>query len=262
VGQGASSKEVATAAAPSPLPGSTPVRRRPSRRVARDPRRVAALEGASAHASQPHPFRRPPCLPGPARQWCGGETNESTAENQATSTTAAPTTTAPPPLTAKERAWLKAIPRVSGKIEKAMGASTINVTPVTMHTYANTLRSCRRELLGAGSRSDRLQPVYALVKRACAQYDKGAGCFDKAATLNPIGPGTPAARAQDQAIECGLDQAVKGLSLLADAENEGSKIQAAAGPLRISCSGSWSGGSRSRRRADPTRRLAEPAGPG
>ena len=75
-----------------------------------------------------------------------------------------------------------------------------------MHTYANTLRSCRRELLGAGSRSDRLQPVHALVKRACAQYDKGAGCFGKAATLNPMGPGTPAARAQDQAIECGLDQ--------------------------------------------------------
>jgi hypothetical protein len=165
---------------------------------------------------------------------CGGETNESTAESQATtSTTAAPTTLAPtttaPPLTAKERAWLKAIPRVSGKIEKTMGASTINVTPATMHAYANTLRSCRRELLVAGSTSDRLQPVYALVKKACAQYDKGARCFDKAATLNPIGPGTPAARAQDQAIECGLDQAVKGLSLLADAENEGSKIQAAAG---------------------------------
>ncbi len=44
-----------------------------------------------------------------------------------------------------------------------------------------------------------------------------------------MGPGTPAARAQDQAINCGLDTATKGLSLLADAENEGSKIQAAAG---------------------------------
>jgi len=96
----------------------------------------------------------------------------------------APTTTAPPPLTAKERAWLKAIPRVSGKIEKALGASTINVTPATMHAYANTLRSCRRELLGAGPSSDRLQPVYALVKKACAQHDKGARCFDTAATLN------------------------------------------------------------------------------
>lgn len=165
---------------------------------------------------------------------CGGQPEESITAAQATTstvapTTLAPTTTAPPPLTAKERAWLKAIPRVSGKIEKAMGASTINVTPATMHAYANTLRTCRRELLGAGSASDRLQSVYALVKNACVQYDKGARCFDKAATLNPIGPGTPAARAQDQAIECGFDQAVKGLSLLADAENEGSKIQAEAG---------------------------------
>jgi hypothetical protein len=160
---------------------------------------------------------------------CAGQPDESTTAAQATTSTVAPTTTAPPPLTAKERAWLKAIPRVSGKIEKAMGASTITVTPATMHAYANTLRTCRRELLGAGSPSDRLQPVHALVKKACAQYDKGARCFDKAATLNPIGPGTPAARAQDQAIECGLDQAVKGLSLLADAETEGSEIKAEAG---------------------------------
>jgi hypothetical protein len=165
---------------------------------------------------------------------CGGETDESTAESQATSTTAAPTTlapttTAPPPLTATERAWLKAIPRVSGKIEKAVGVSTINVTPATMHSFASTLRSCRRELLVAGSPSDRLQPVYALVKKACAQHDKGARCFDTAATLNPMGPGTPAARAQDRAINCGLDTATKGLSLLADAEEEGSKLKAAAG---------------------------------
>ena len=160
---------------------------------------------------------------------CGGETNESTAESQATSTTAAPTTTAPPPLTAKERAWLKAIPRVSGKIEKAVGVSTINVTPATMHSFASTLRSCRRELLGARAPSDRLQPVYALLKQACAQHDKGARCFDTAATLNPMGPGTPAARAQDRAINCGLDTATKGLSLLADAEEEGSKLKAEAG---------------------------------
>jgi hypothetical protein len=165
---------------------------------------------------------------------CGGQSNKSTTASGTSPTTLAPTTlapttTAPPPLTAKERAWLKAIPRVSGKIEKALGVTDINVTPETMHAYANTLRSCRRELLGAGSPSDRLQPVYALVKKACAQHDKGARCFDTAATLNPMGPGTPAARAQDRAINCGLDTATKGLSLLADAEEEGSKIQAEAG---------------------------------
>ncbi len=65
--------------------------------------------------------------------------------------------------------------------------------------------------------------------RACAQSDKAAQCFNTVATLNPMGPGTPAARAQDRTIECGLDVAAKGLSLLADAESEGSKIQAEAG---------------------------------
>lgn len=70
---------------------------------------------------------------------CGGQSNESTTASGTSTTTSAPTTlapttTAPPPLTAKERAWLKAIPRVSRKIEKALGAKTITVTPATMHS--------------------------------------------------------------------------------------------------------------------------------
>jgi hypothetical protein len=169
---------------------------------------------------------------------CGGRPDASTTAAQATSTVApttvvlttlAPTTTAPPPLTAKERAWLKAVPRVSRKIEKTVGVESFYVTPERMYSYANTLRSCRRELLGAGSPSDRLRPAYALVKKACAQQDKGARCFDTAATFHPLGEGTPAARAQDRAIDCGFDKATTGLSLLADAEEEGSKIQAEAG---------------------------------
>ena len=44
-----------------------------------------------------------------------------------------------------------------------------------------------------------------------------------------MGPGTPAARAQDRAIDCGFDKATKGLSLLADAEEEGSRIEDEAG---------------------------------
>jgi hypothetical protein len=165
---------------------------------------------------------------------CAGQPDESTTAAPATPRTASPTTlaattTAPPPLTAKERAWLRAIPRVGRRIEKALGATSITVTPATMHSYADTLRSCRRELLAAGAPDDRLRPVSALVRKACGQCDKGARCFDTAATLKPLGPGTPAARAQDQAIECGLDEATKGLSLLADAENEGARIQAEAG---------------------------------
>jgi hypothetical protein len=165
---------------------------------------------------------------------CGGQPGASTTAAQATTstvapTTLAPTTTAPPPLTAKERAWLKAVPRVSRKIEKTVGVESFYVTPERLHSFANTLRSCRRELLGAGAPSDRLRPAYALVKKACAQHDKGARCFDTAATFNPMGDGTPAARAQDRAIDCGFDEATKGLSLLADAEEEGSEIEAEAG---------------------------------
>jgi hypothetical protein len=165
---------------------------------------------------------------------CGGQPGASTTAAQATtstvaSTTLAPTTTAPPPLTAKERAWLKAVPRVSRKIEKTVGVESFYVTPERLHSFANTLRSCRRELLGAGAPSDRLRPAYALVKKACAQQDKGARCFDTAATFNPMGDGTPAARAQDRAIDCGFDKATKGLSLLADAEEAGSEIEAEAG---------------------------------
>ena len=82
---------------------------------------------------------------------------------------------------------------------------------------------------GAGSPSDRLRPAYALVKKACAQQDKGARCFDTAATFHPLGEGTPAARAQDRAIDCGFDKATKGLSLLADADEAGSEIEDEAG---------------------------------
>lgn len=165
---------------------------------------------------------------------CGGQPHVSTTAAKATTSTAAPTTvapttTAPPPLTAKERAWLKAVPRVSTKIEKTVGVESFFVTPERMHSYAYTLRSCRRELLGAGLPSDRLRPAYALVKKACAQEDKGARYFDTAATFHPMGEGTPAARAQDRAIDRGFDIATKGLSLLADAEEEGSQVEDEAG---------------------------------
>jgi hypothetical protein len=46
---------------------------------------------------------------------CAGQTDEPTAAAPATTTTVAPTTTTLPPLTAKELAWLKAIPTVSRK---------------------------------------------------------------------------------------------------------------------------------------------------
>jgi hypothetical protein len=114
---------------------------------------------------------------------CAGETPTSTAASQATTTsTVAPTTTTVAPMTAKELAWLKAIPKVSKKIEKSIGAIS-NLSTSGMANLANSLRSCSRELARGGSPSDPLQPVYTLVKKACREYDKGAVCFTTAARI-------------------------------------------------------------------------------
>ena len=48
---------------------------------------------------------------------CAGQTDKPTTAAAASTTTVAPTTTTLPPLTAKELAWLKAVPTVSKKIE-------------------------------------------------------------------------------------------------------------------------------------------------
>jgi hypothetical protein len=135
-------------------------------------------------------------------------------------------------LTADERAWLNAIPRVRRKIDKAFTAAG-NLTRSAMASHANALRSCRRQLLGAGAPSDRLQPVYALVKQACAQYDKGARCFTTAARVSdPSGGvivGTPEERIQRQAIDCGTAAYGNGAVPLFDAESKGSEIKTETG---------------------------------
>jgi hypothetical protein len=162
---------------------------------------------------------------------CADQTpNTSTAVSQpsTTSTTVAATTTTVPPMTAKELAWLKAIPKVRTKIDKTMEA-TSNLTIAAMRKLATTLRSCSRELARGGAPSDRLQPVYALVKKACKEYDKGAACFTTAADIGiPFG-GSAEDRKQQQAIQCGFDASGKGGIHLLDAENKGDEIKAEVG---------------------------------
>jgi len=158
---------------------------------------------------------------------CGGQTDKpSTAA--ATTTTVAPTTTTLPPLTAEERAWLKAIPTVSRKIEKSIEAIS-DLTPAAMARLANTFRSCTRELVRGGSPSERLQPVYVLVKKACKEYDKGAACFATAASVGIPFAGSPAERKQSKAIDCGFVAPGKAGLAIADAESKGAEIKAAAG---------------------------------
>jgi hypothetical protein len=159
---------------------------------------------------------------------CAGQPDEPTAAAPATTTTVAPTTTTLPPLTAKELAWLKAIPTVSRKIEKSIEAIS-DLTPAAMARLATIFRSCTRELVRGGPPSERLQPVYVLVKKGCREYDKGAACFATAASVGIPFAGSPGERKQSKAIDCGFAAPGKAGLAIADAEAKGTEIKAEAG---------------------------------
>ena len=162
---------------------------------------------------------------------CAGEDGTSTAASQATttSTTVAPTTTTVPPMTAEELAWLKAVTSMHKKIDKVIQQSA-TLTRAKMMSDANTLRGCSRELARIGSPSDRLQPVYVIVKKACRTFDKGAKCWATAASVSMadggVVVGTPEARTQGRAIDCGGAAGGNGSNLLFDAEAKGEEIKA------------------------------------
>jgi hypothetical protein len=162
---------------------------------------------------------------------CAGQTDESTTAAQATTTasTVAPTTTTVPPMTAEELAWLKAVTRMHRRIDKVFQQSA-TLTRAKMTERANTLRACSRELAKIGSPSDRLQPVYVIVKKACRTFDKGAKCWATAASVSMLDGGvivgTPEERIQGRAIDCGGAAAGNGSNLLFDAESRGEEIKA------------------------------------
>lgn len=165
---------------------------------------------------------------------CGDQTAESTTASQPStttlaSTTLAPTITGPKPLTARERAWLDAIPKARAKIDNALTEPNLNLTSSKMRSLANTLRSCRRQLLGAVTPSDRLQPIYDLVKEACQEYDKGARCFATAARMGTMLFGAADQRKFRQAIDCGLAAQGKGLVPLEQAEQQALQLKVTAG---------------------------------
>jgi hypothetical protein len=159
---------------------------------------------------------------------CAGQTDESTTAAQATTSTVAPTTTVPP-MTAGELAWLKAVTRMHKKIDKVIQQSA-TLTRAKMTERANTLRACSRELAKIGSPSDRLQPVYVIVKKACRTFDRGAKCWATAASVSMadggVIVGTPEERIQGRAIDCGGAAAGDGSNLLYDAESKGGEIKA------------------------------------
>jgi hypothetical protein len=165
----------------------------------------------------------------------GGQTDTSTAASTpsstslATTTTAAGTTTTAGSLTGQELAWLEGIGKLHKKTDKVLTDAPTNMTPSAMGTLATKLRGCSRELARLGSPTERLQPVYRLAKRGCAQYDKAAKCFATAASIGIPIAGTVQERRLNQALDCGFATPGKGSALLAEAEAKGFEIKETAG---------------------------------
>jgi hypothetical protein len=163
---------------------------------------------------------------------CGGKTAKSAAEQsaapQASTPTAAPTTTRPPPMTAAELAWLEALPKLDAKIDKAIQGSTL-ITPAVLRSMASAFRSCTLGLQRLGLPSERLRPVYELVKRGCGEFDKGAKCFATAASLGTPLDGTPQRRALDKAMDCGFKSQPKAVTLLVRGFNKGEEMKSTFG---------------------------------
>ncbi len=164
---------------------------------------------------------------------CAGKTATKTATSKPGTTTAAPTTTTVPPMTAEELAWLKAVTKMHKTIDKAFAQEgNVFLTRAKMTSYASTLRGCSRLLARIGSPSDRLQPVYVMVKKACRTFDKGAACWD--AAIGVSGPdggvtGTANERTFERSSQCGGEAQGNGSNLLTDAEAKGEEIKTEAG---------------------------------
>lgn len=126
-------------------------------------------------------------------------------------------------LTAAESAWLDAVKKLSTRMERIFEAIPTNLTPSAMAATGNKLRACDKELARIGPSSDRLQPVHALVREGCREYERGAQCFATAAGIGIPFAGSAAERKQGKAIECGFASAAAGAHL-ADAVNKGEEI--------------------------------------
>ena len=168
---------------------------------------------------------------------CGGTTTPAPTTPAAiapsTSTLALPPTPAPSatasgPMTGDELVWLEAINGLLMKSQKVLGGSPCCETKAQMRALEDGMRGCTRELARLGLPSDRLQPVYKLAQKGCAQYDKAAECFATAAEIGAPVSGTSEERKFNDAIDCAFSAPNRGAILLADAVEKGSEIKNAA----------------------------------
>jgi hypothetical protein len=158
----------------------------------------------------------------------------SSARNAEPATTAggsseATTETGPPPLTPDERTWLAAIPRLHGRVDKPFRASQLNLTRTKMEQLGRALSRCQDGLRRLGQSTDRLEPVYELVAKACKRYTKGARCFSEAARLSDasgsVVAGTEEAKMRDRRLSCGFAAQGNASNLMANAEAKAEAIK-------------------------------------
>jgi hypothetical protein len=234
-GQGASFEEVAAAAALSP--GSWPYASSPSTHHVAWDATLAALHRWRGLPMPAITSRRAAYLAAAVVVallvgGCG-QAADSTAAPEPTASTLPPTTTIPP-LSAEEVAWLDAFTKMKKTFEekrdKVYRAGQGGVSRALMVLLGKTVGACGRELARIGAPpSDRLQPVYALAKKACQQLGKAAKCHATQARLSDarggVVVGSPQERDWEQAGRCAEVAEEKGLDLLGQAEAKGVEIK-------------------------------------
>jgi hypothetical protein len=168
---------------------------------------------------------------------CTGGTGKSTDQASPAGASTAPTSAPSPtstnadqgPMTAEELLWLQAVEQLLPKMNRVFTDSPTDMTPAALRSLANKVRGCSRELARLGSSpSARLQPVEALARQACQEYDKGATCFEEAGRLGTLNSSSEA-RKLEQKVECGFAAAGAGSAPLAQAKIKSEAIKAAAG---------------------------------
>ncbi len=128
-------------------------------------------------------------------------------------------------MTGQELVWLEGISRLRGTMDKIFLDLPSDLTEGSLRSLAQQLDGCTRELARLGPATERLQPVYELAKRGCAEYDKSAKCFDTAPNIVIPIAGTDAEREFTQAINCGLAAPRHGGVLFIGAEVKGFEIK-------------------------------------
>lgn len=154
---------------------------------------------------------------------CGGASTTSPTSSGTPSASASA-------LSAADLAWIQAITQLHTKVDRPFMASSINMTRTKMNELAGSLRSCKRELTRIGAPTARLQPVYKLVKQACATYAEGAQCFAREASVSDAAGGVIAGSPQEQiqrrADACGFAAQGNGSNLMTEAEAKAMQIRA------------------------------------